>query len=165
MHTQACSRKLKSGIDNRTFRAPQTMPLPVDQIPLVRGIDPQNTSETVQWYLSYKNLEKVRKAGPPSKYHDRVLLDDAIRDAIVLFGDLKRAGQKNSYCLCSVPAFRFDDNGNKISRVPGRVLAIYAELRQYGPTVFDWDWRPGNEKTGHPFDSDNNFGGTIWTHP
>lgn len=163
LHAQASRRKLTSGIENHDPWAFNTMPLPVDQIPLVRGINPQDTSETVQWYLSYKNLEKVRKAGPPSKYHDRLLLDEAIRDALVLFGDLKRAGLDEAYCLCSVPEIRFDDNGNRISRIAGRVLALYAEPRQYGPTVFDWEWRPGNENTGHPLDSENNFGRAIWT--
>lgn len=139
------------------------MPLPSDQVPLCQGIDPQHPEKTAAFYLSVKNLEKVRRAGPAGKYHDNNLLEAAIGAAEVVFRGLKRPGKDDCFCLCALPSQRYDNDGELTDRNQGRVFAVYFELCPYGYLVFDWEWRPGNEKTGHPYESEKHLGEKAWS--
>lgn len=138
------------------------MPLPIDQIPVGVGINPQTPEGSCLFYVSRSALNKVEDNGPESKWHDAKLLSEAIKNPAVIFSGLKRKGVSEGYCFSCLPTHRHLNDGTLVPRTAGRVFCLYVEMRQYGPVVFDWDWRPGNDNTGHPYEARDNFGSEVW---
>lgn len=125
------------------------MPLPADYLVVDDGL-----------YLSAEALEKIRKSGPRSKYHDASLIGAAMKKRLAHWRDLKRPGFKEAECHICLPPHRFDSNGQKIGVAAERLFLVYTRRREYGDVVFDWEWKPGSTATGVLFD-DNFFGERI----
>jgi hypothetical protein len=140
------------------------MPLPVDLRPIGRGRNPTNVNgEECLFYVSQESVDKFRRTHPPSKTHDGEMLEEIIGKAELIYKGLKRlVGLEEGFCFCCRPPGRCGDKGEKLDRIRGKSLLIYVEMRQYGPTVFDWDWRPCNESTGIPYEAPEAFGELIW---
>ena len=83
----------------------------------------------------------------------------------MIYRGLKRLGLEEGFCLSSRPNQRFNDKGELVPRIMGKVFLVYVTFRQYGPVVFDWDWRPGNEQTGAPYEATDAFGELVWPRP
>lgn len=137
------------------------MGLPADQLPIGRGINPLAPGDTCLFYVSRTILESIEENGPEAKWHDANLLEDAIAQPAVIFHGLNRQGFEDGYCFSCLPQFRFRSDGTTMPRRADRVFLLYMTL-EVGPVIFDWEWRPGNEKTGHPYEARENFGRETW---
>gem|GEM_PF-5759452 len=125
------------------------MPMPADYIPICGG-----------WYISLDALEKIREVGPQSKFHDANLIEAIVQSPLKKFLDLNRQGFKGAMCLSGAPPHRFDNDGEQLATTGSRrVFLVFSTLKNYGNVVFDWEWRPGDPKTGYPDSWEQAFGG------
>ena len=126
------------------------MPLPADYCPVHDGL-----------YVSYETLNTLEDVGPQWRFHDSKLIGDPLKSVKRWYRDLKRPGYNDAYCAVCAIGQRHDNSGALVSCNRERLFLVYFRVDAYGKVAFDWEWKPGNEKTGLLLGGDTNFGEQI----
>lgn len=137
------------------------MALNSDYLPVDDGIGPYGNSD-VPFYVLKTVIRELQDDGPEWKYEDARFLKEAIQQPDVIFGDLKRNGENDSFAY-SVRLTHDPHEENPFPPAFGRVFLVFVRLGQGGYLIFDWEWREEDaDHPGFPIGFGQDFGSPTW---
>lgn len=140
------------------------MALNSDYLPVDDGIGPNGTID-VPFYVDIHRIRELRDDGPEWKYEDARFLKETIQQPDVIFGDLRRDGENDSFAY-SVRLTHDPDEEQQVPPTFGKVFLAFVRLVQGGYLIFDWEWREEDpDNPGFPKGHKQDFGSPTWNKP
>jgi hypothetical protein len=133
--------------------------VPLDQIPLGEGKDPEG--KPAEFFVDRNALNQYRDQGPQWKYEDARFIPEAITEPDAIFAGLGRPNEDGSFCY----AVRLTHDPDEAASGPpryGMAFVVFVK-RVFGYVVFDWGWREEDpDCPGHPMEWKKDFQERKW---